>query len=101
MQAAEVPIAVPRIWRKRSTPNSKMLSRMGKMTRYNYPVFYGIDPISLHEKFLANEKRKEEFGNVDHEKQAKEEAKLESVLRSNNSNRSKTDIESFMKRMVQ
>ena len=45
-----------------------MLSRMGKMTRYNYPVFYGIDPISLHEKFLTNEKRKEEFGNVDHEK---------------------------------
>ena len=45
-----------------------MLSRMGKMTRYNYPVFYGIDPIGLHEKFLANEKRKEEFGNVDHEK---------------------------------
>ena len=41
---------------------------MGKMTRYNYPVFYGLDPISLHEKFLANEKRKEEFGNVDHEK---------------------------------
>ena len=47
---------------------SKMLSRMGKMTRYNYPVFYGIDPIGLHEKFLANEKRKEEFGNVDLEK---------------------------------
>ena len=47
---------------------SKMLSRMGKMTRYNYPVFYGIDPISLHEKFLTNEKRKEEFGNVDLEK---------------------------------
>ena len=24
---------------------SKMLSRMGKMTRYSYPVFYAADPI--------------------------------------------------------
>ena len=31
---------------------SKMLSRMGKMTRYNYPVFYGADPITLHQRYL-------------------------------------------------
>ena len=50
---------------------SKMLSRMGKMTRYNYPVFYGVDPISVHQKYLQAVKKKEEFGNVDHSKQAK------------------------------
>ena len=31
---------------------SKMLSRFGKMTRYNSPMFYGADPITQHVQFL-------------------------------------------------
>ena len=38
---------------------SKMLSRMGKMTRYNYPVFYGADPVALHQRYLSNIARQE------------------------------------------
>lgn len=31
---------------------SKMLSRFGKMTRFNYPVLYGNDPVALHASYL-------------------------------------------------
>ena len=37
---------------------SKMLSRFGKMTTFNYPIFRGNDPITQHTEFLANIEKK-------------------------------------------
>ena len=33
---------------------SFMVSRYGRITSKNYPVFSQADPISIHERFLAN-----------------------------------------------
>ena len=76
---------------------SKMLSRFGKMTRFNYPLLYGTDPISQHNKFMSNRAKKDP-SNIDHEKIAKEEEFLNNKMR-DNSMRSKTDLDGFLRRM--
>lgn len=38
---------------------SKMLSRFGKMTTYNYPIFRGPDPVTTHSRFVENKQREE------------------------------------------
>ena len=78
---------------------SKMLSRFGKMTRFNYPVFYGVDPVSQHVQFLKN-REKGDPNNIDHEAIAKEEEAM-NIKMQDNSMQSKTDLDGFIRRMNQ
>ena len=78
---------------------SKMLSRFGKMTRFNYPVFYGVDPVSQHAQFLKNIDKKDP-NNIDHETIAKEE-EMRNIKARDNSMESKTDLDGFIRRMNQ
>ena len=78
---------------------SKMLSRFGKMTRFNYPVLYGNDPVALHAHYLQCQELNDS-GNIDHEKIAREE-EMKSIQLRNNSMKSKTDLDDFIKRMNQ
>ena len=59
-----------------------MLSRIGKITRYNYPVFYAADPVSQHAQFLKNIDKKDP-NNIDHETIAKEEEMRNIKMRDN------------------
>ena len=56
----------------REENGSKMLSRFGKMTRFSYPMMYGVDPIVQHNDFVKNIAKKDP-NNIDHAAIAKEE----------------------------
>ena len=75
----------------------KMLSRFGKMTKYNYPILKGADPIEQHTRFLTN-MAKNDPSNIDHEKEALEEERRQNKLK-DNSMQTKTDLDGFLKRM--
>lgn len=82
---------------KKEENGSKMLSRFGKMTTFNYPIFRGVDPIEQHSKFLTNIDRKNPL-NIDAEKEAILDEKRQ-IMQRDNSVKSKTDLQGFIKRM--
>ena len=78
---------------------SKMLSRMGKMTTYNYPIFRGQDPVAQHEEYLQSVAKRD----MDHPERQKKLAIQEEKQKEANvpaDTRSKTDINTFLKRMT-
>ena len=38
---------------KKEENGSKMLSRFGKQTNYNYPIFRALDPVEQHEAHMV------------------------------------------------
>ena len=79
---------------------SSMLSRFGKMTAFNHPILRGaIDPIVQHNRFMANIEAKHPL-NIDPAKGALAEEQQSNLIK-DNSMRSKTDLDAFMKRINQ
>ena len=84
---------------KGSNDSVKMLSRFGKMTNYNYPILQAEDPVVTHKRFLAAIAKNDPM-KIDFEKQAQEEERREHMQR-DNSMKSKTDLQGFIRRMNQ
>ena len=51
---------------------TKMLSRIGKLTSCNYPIFYMADPVSQHARFIANSEKNQALILEDPNKKVKE-----------------------------
>ena len=49
-----------------------MLSRIGKLTSANYPIFFVADPVTQHEKYVAIREKSLLVEQEDPEKEAKE-----------------------------
>ena len=49
-----------------------MLSRIGKLTSCNYPIFFMADPVTQHEKYVAIKEKSLLIEQGDPEKEAKE-----------------------------